>query len=346
MAAAPTQKDVAKYLKVHPSTVCLALKNDPRVPRSTVERVKAAVAKLGYVRDPMMAALSAYRNSLRKPGFHGTLAWLATTAKEFEWRSYKVFLDYFDACRERAQELGYQLVVFDMADYAKHPARLTGVFRARNIRGIVVCPQPRADTVLDLDISHLSGIALGSTLKSPALHCVNQDHYISIREICRRLRQRGYRRVGFVAPDEHDRRVTGALLSGFLHSQQEWAPSEQLPHYTGSFEAESIAPFRRWLKKYRPDALIAGDYQAAVLTDTLKLKIPGDVGVALFGPMEVDERFCGMIEDPRNIGRVAAEVVVSMIEHSVRGTPKDLQRILIRGRWREGSSLRPAPLTV
>ncbi|MDB6095008.1 MAG: LacI family transcriptional regulator [Verrucomicrobia bacterium] len=343
MAGPTTQKDVAKYLKVHPSTVCLALKNDPRVPAATVERVKAAVTKLGYVRDPMLAAFSAYRNSLRKPGFHGTLAWLATTAQEFEWRSYKVFLDYFEACRQRAQELGYQLVVFDMADYAKRPARLTGVFRARNIRGVIVCPQPRVDTVLDLDFTYLSGVALGNTLKSPQLHSVNQDHYFSVREICARLRERGYRRIGFIVPEEHDRRVHGTFLSAYLHCQQGWPETDRLPPYRGSFEAAKIAPFRRWMKAHRPDALIGGDYQASVVTDTLRLKIPGEIGLVLLGPMEGDESFTGMVEDPRNIGRVAAEVLVSMLEHSQRGTPNDLQRILIRGRWREGSSIR-APL--
>ena len=39
MAGPVTQKEIARSLGLHPSTVCLALKRDPRVPRSTLEEV-------------------------------------------------------------------------------------------------------------------------------------------------------------------------------------------------------------------------------------------------------------------------------------------------------------------
>ncbi|MDB6128479.1 MAG: ccpA 2 [Verrucomicrobia bacterium] len=338
MAHPVTQKEIARLLGVHPSTVCLALKKDPRVPAATLALVAKAAAKLGYVRDPMLGALSAYRNARRPRAFHGTLAWLVTTSRDFDWRTFRDYSDYFEGARQRAKELGYQLEVFDLHAYSDNPSRLLGIFRARNIRGVIVCPQPQVDTVISLSFEHLSGVTLGYTLKSPALHSVTAYHYASVREIFGRLRVAGYRRIGYVIPAIHDLRLNGAFLSAFLWEQAALAPRERVPAYTGPFNAA----FRAWHRKYRPDAFIAANYQMAALTEMLKLKIPERVGVALVAVLDGFRQYSGIDENSVGIGRTATDVVVSMIEHSETGIPLNPQRMLIRGRWHEGSSLRRA----
>ena len=345
MAAPVTQKEIARSLGMHPSTICLALKRDPRVPRSTLEAVQAAARRLGYVRDPMLGALSAYRNARRRKAFHGTLAWLVSTSKDYDWRSFRDYADYFEGARQRGSELGYQLEVFDLHKHEESPSRLLGIFRARNIRGVIVCPQPQIDTVLNIDFDHLSGVTLGYTLRSPALHSVTAYHYSSVREIFRRLRASGYCRVGYVIPAEHDARLNGAFLSAFLLEQAAMKPRERIPPYTGGFRPGSKAPFRAWLRRHRPDALIAANYQASTLIETFKLGVPGEIGLAMVAVIDGFQQFSGIDENSVGIGRTAAEVVVSMVEHSETGVPLHPQRVLVQGRWHEGSSLRPRPAT-
>ena len=340
MAGPVTQKEIARSLGLHPSTVCLALKRDPRVPRSTLEAVQEAAKRLGYVRDPMLGALSAYRNARRRNAFHGTLAWLVSTSTDYNWRSFRDYADYFEGARQRGSELGYQLEVFDVQKHLENPARLLGIFRARNIRGVIVCPQPQVDTVLDISFEHLCGVTLGYTLKSPALHSVTAYHYSSVREICARLRTRDYRRIGYIIPAEHDSRLNGAFLSAFLLEQSEMSPRDRIPPFTEGFSASSTAAFRSWLRKHRPDSLIAANYQASALTDIFKLSIPDKIGVAMVAVIEGFHRFSGIDENSVRIGRTAAEVVVSMVEHSEVGVPVHPQRILVQGRWHAGSSLR------
>jgi LacI family transcriptional regulator len=120
---------------------------------------------------------------------------------------------------------------------------------------------------------------------------------------------------------------------------------DRIPPYTDSFSSTALAPFRSWLRKYRPDALIAATYQSSVLTDTLNLKIPEEMGVAMVAVLDGFRQFSGIDENSVGIGRTTSDVVVSMVEHSETGIPPHPQRILIRGRWHEGTSLRsPLPI--
>jgi LacI family transcriptional regulator/LacI family repressor for deo operon, udp, cdd, tsx, nupC, and nupG len=341
MAGPVTQKEIARSLGLHPSTICLALKKDPRVPRATLEVVLATARKLGYVRDPMLGALSAYRNARRQMAFHGTLAWLVSTSPDYDWRDIKDYTDYFEGASQRGSELGYKLEIFELQNYVENPARLLGIFRARNIRGVIVCPQPKVETVLNMSFENLCGITLGYTLKSPALHSVTAYHYASVREICARMRALGYQRIGYIVPRGHDRRLNGAGISAFLFEQLEMNPRDCIPPFNESSPASPASSLRSWLRKYRPDGLIAASYQMESLTKTLKLSIPEKIGVALFAVTQGFHGFCGIDESSVRIGTTAAELVISMVEHSEFGVPLHPKRILVQGRWHEGSSLRP-----
>ena len=60
-----TQQDVALRAGVHRTAVSLALKKHPSIPAETRERIEAVAAEMGYVPDPMLSALAAYRGSRR-----------------------------------------------------------------------------------------------------------------------------------------------------------------------------------------------------------------------------------------------------------------------------------------
>ena len=62
-----TMKDVAQQLGVHTTTVSLALRNSPKLPIETREKIQALAKKMGYHQDPMLSALTAYRSNLLVP---------------------------------------------------------------------------------------------------------------------------------------------------------------------------------------------------------------------------------------------------------------------------------------
>ena len=68
--------DVAKKAGVHVSTAARAMKSDPRLKSQTIVLVQRIAKEIGYEVDPMLAALSVYRNAQRPERHQGTVAWL------------------------------------------------------------------------------------------------------------------------------------------------------------------------------------------------------------------------------------------------------------------------------
>ena len=102
-----TQSDVAKKCGVNRATVSLALKEHPSIPPITRDRVCAAARQLGYEPDPMLSALAAYRGRLRPSSFHGTLAWITRADRDFDWRAYRHFVDYFEGAKAGSKRHGF-----------------------------------------------------------------------------------------------------------------------------------------------------------------------------------------------------------------------------------------------
>ena len=51
-----TLSDIAKEAKVHVTTVSLALRDHPRIPAETKQRIKDLAKKMGYAPDPILSA--------------------------------------------------------------------------------------------------------------------------------------------------------------------------------------------------------------------------------------------------------------------------------------------------
>jgi len=71
-----TLQSVADALCLHITTVSKALQGHPHIAAATRERVRRQAARMGYVPDPLLTALSAYRTALRPEKFHAELAWV------------------------------------------------------------------------------------------------------------------------------------------------------------------------------------------------------------------------------------------------------------------------------
>ena len=337
MTAKVTQSMVAKAAGVDSSTVCLALNNSPKLPVDTKEKIVAVAKKLGYRRDPMMSALSAYRRSRNKPAFHGVLGWIVSSEAGFDWRAPPEYRQYFSGAKERAAKLGYQIALLDLNDYRDNPRRLSGVIRARSIRGVLVCPQPHPHTLLDLELDNLSAVTFGYTVQSPRLHLATSHHFSAMREVTQQLRARGYQRIGYAIPESHNDRLDGTYMAAFLLERSGWAPANRITPFVG--EPREV-PFRAWLNAAKPDAVIIPHYVFPGLIQSLRGSDPEKLGVAVISVVESVRHFSGYDEDSAEVGRVAVGLLASMVERGEVGVPDRPQRVLVPGIWNEGSTLR------
>lgn len=340
-----TQKEIARATGLSKSTVSMALRNDPNIAAGTRRKVLQAAARLGYQRNPMLGALCAYRDKQRAVGFHGLLAWLFSSAEGPGWQPDFEYRSYYEGASARAAELGYRLLEFDLNPQKISPAVLARVLHARGIHGALVGPLPTAHNELTLPLDQLSVVAFGYTLESPQVHRVTSHHYDSMLEIMRQLRSRGYQRIGFCVPTLFVERLRGAQLAAFWFAQTSIAPENRIPPCEADSIAEPADRFKAasdWLEHYQPDALIVSRAGFATWPHQLRAKVEskGIVGLSVDKKETV---LSGIDECSREIGRVGAQFLISLVEHGEMGVPATPQHVLIKSRWHEGSTVRSMP---
>ena len=335
----PTQKDIAVLAHVHTSVVCRALQGHPSIPPATRDRVRKIADDIGYQPDPALSALAAYRSSLRPPIFQGQLAWLSASDADKKWSEIDVYFEYMKSATAQAARCGYTLLDCDLGSESMTPRRLASIMKARNVRGILVCPLPDRHAAIDLPWENFSAVTLGHALVHPHLHVVSADHYRSTRCIFQRLRQLGYRRIGLAVPMDLNVRIGGDFLAAYLLEQQAVAEEHRLPAFLDP-TAPSPSRFAAWLRQTKPDALISTSYYYPDYLTKLGVRIPDDMGVAILFKKVVGDDFAGIDQNPRQTAAVATNILISMIERSERGAATTAQHIRVEGTWHDGWSVR------
>lgn len=332
-----TQLDVARKAGVHRATVSMAFRNHPNLPPNTRQRILRIAERMGYVPDPMLAALAAYRSRIRPAGYQGVIGWLVNSAFDFQWRDRPHFVDYYEGAVARARRHGFKVEIFDLNLPQTRLDRVASILKARNVTGVLLCPQPRPETILPFPWKDFSAVTFGYSLTEPQLHTVTATHYRATLQTMRQLQRLGYRRIGLVLHDVHDRRTDHNYLAGYLVGQHlAGAPLDIPPLEADYGDTPAVA---RWLRRHRPDAVVTGSYQ---FLDTLKLlnvRVPADLGVAC--PVLPSDRTpcAGMVENNVRAGAVAVDFLVSMVQRGERGVPESAERIHVECRWHEGASV-------
>lgn len=335
-----TLRDVAAKAGVHFSTVSLALRGDRKLAAETRDRICQIAAAMGYKPDPMLAALNAYRRSVTPPSFQGTLGWVTNFSTAEGWRSRPQYCDYFAGAEERAEQLGYKLAPVWLREPGLRPERTARVLQARSIQGLILCPQPQPLTEIKFPFETFSAVTFGFSLVSPRLNLVASHQFNSAVTICRELRARGYRRIGFAVDTGMDWRVNHNWSGGFWSEWRQWPAAEQVPFLQPVGELTED-DFVAWFEAHHPDVIVADRPRALPWLERMGLRVPDDVGHALLSKPHADDEHSGIDENSRRLGAVAVETVVSMIQHGTCGVPELPQHMLLAGRWFAGTTVRP-----
>jgi len=332
-----TIQRIAQRVGFHFTTVAEALKNSVRVKPVTREKIKAVAREMGYVPDPMLSALSAYRRTLKPPVYRETLAWVTSHPSRDEWR--KSFAVLERGAAERAKELGYRLEEYWIKQPGLTAREATRRLYNRGIRGLLIAPlfSPRGH--LSLDWSRFSSVALGYTLVRPRMNRVSTTHYQAVTLAMRQLRAAGRRRIGWVGSSVVDERTDRLWLSGFLSERR----STSLEGAVHSYRAFDARRFIDWFEAFRPDAIVTSSPHGEVKfwMNCLRKRghrVPDDVSVAVVNLQEEGE-ISGIIEPNSLIGRTAVDLLTRMLQHGERGVPEYPLYQLIDGKWNEGRTL-------
>lgn len=334
-----TLRDVAQRAGVHQSTVSLALRNDPRIPLATRQRIQAVAGALDYRVDPLVAALMRTRRR-RLASDPVTIAYVTSHPTRFGWRpEHHARPDFFPGARAEAERRGFKLEHFWSREPGVGPRRLAEILRNRGIRGVVFGRLPPGLTSLEFEYERFSCVALGLTLTSAALPRVAEDHFDTVAQAMARCAARGYRRVGLVFSDADDSPAVGERwLGAFCAQQRQFPAGDRLaPFHEREPDARTFA---RWFESQQPDVLIAT--HAAPVAEWLKalgVTVPGDVGLVDLDPAS-QEDFAGVRNDPARIGALAIELLVGLLQRNATGTPSGRrEQVLLPGSWCDGRTL-------
>jgi LacI family transcriptional regulator len=331
-----TLRDVADRLNVSHTTVSRALRSDPRISPAMRERVREMVREMGYQPDPMLRALAHYRRGKQQLPISAELAWINHWRDPQRLRSYREFDLYWRGATEEALESGFRLEEFILGKQLSSN-RLEKILKARNIRGILI--PPHGDTPpdwRDFNWDDFCIVRFGHSIVYPRAHIVTSDQLTDGLIAFENMWKRGYGRIGLITYTKSHTRFS----AGYFFGQMKWSPRTRLPVLvlTQQNIREDQRLLKSWIKRNRPDAILTDLSEIPGMLRSIGYRIPDDISVAALSVLDGNAD-AGIDQNSREIGRVAVQLLISLINHNECGIPQFCREVLVEGTWTDGSTL-------
>ena len=343
-----TLRDVAAKAGVHHTTASRALKNDPRVNPITLEKIRTIAEQMGYMPDPMLASLNAYRHASRASQYHGTVAWITNFSTRDGWRVSKCYSHYFQGASEQLMRNGYRLEDFWLREPGMTGHRASQVLLHRGIRGLLICPLEISRGHLSLEWEKFSAVSFGYSLVRPPVHLFSAAHYRAMITGMRKLRALGYRRIGLVTSHQVNERMDRIWTSAFLGELATLPQSQTIPICLFEDPLSSTSAKRggekhtllRWFREQRPEAIITPSTPVFEWLTEEGYHVPQDVAVVSL-TLNTEDLVTGIVESALETGRAAANFLTGMLQRGEYGIPTIAQRVLLEGNWYPGKTVFP-----
>jgi DNA-binding LacI/PurR family transcriptional regulator len=332
-------KDIALAVGVTRAAVSLALKNHPSISEARRKEIHETAERLGYQANAMATALAHHRHHSRVHPVRAALALINTYPDPAKLHAQASYEDCWRGATMAAEKFGYRLEEFLVSE--KQPLKgLERIFLARNIRGIILAPLPPEESGVNWESfawNKFSVVRCGFREQAPPFHYVTSAQATNTILAFDKMRERGYKRIGFAGYWDKAR-LFGA---GFLWSQHEPSLRSRVPPFFFSKETPELnqqGQFEQWLKKAKPDGILTDSLAVPSMLEKAGCRVPDDIGLAATNvrDMPVD---AGIDQNPGEIGRITTLALISLIHDSDLGLPELIREILVRGKWVDGKSL-------
>lgn len=317
MPARATLKQVAAEAGVSHMTVSRVVRGEKTVKPATVDRVNAAVKKLGFRPDPMLAALAAYRLKRPPRSRDAVVAWLAGERDAY----HEAVLA---GAVSEAERFGYKIDLFPVPQDALTTQRLARTLHHRGVRGVLIGP-----VGAPLDFGHwpwerFSAVSLGALDHRPTLHAVGMDYFHGLTTAHKGLHTAGCRRIGLMLKPFLEARTAHRWLGAY----RTFSPTFPICWLHSDSDKSTVA---RWVEKHRIDGVLTIEgawheffcgmgLRVAYLNPHHNLHSPTPAHVAL---------------DVTVIGREGVRLLHHLLLRDEPGLPETPVTVLLKGRWCE-----------
>ncbi len=305
-----TAQDVANYCGLSRATVSRVLNRDYNVKPTTIEKVKKAIAELGYVPDASARALSG-----------GCRNMIAILLPDVTMPYYANLLESAD---EVAEEHNYHLLI-QTREYKTAVLRLIDEQRAD---GYIIRnsgePEVNRTIISKLTARDLPFIFIGKPMGEGVLS-IGVDNVGGARQMAHHFVDHGFRDILFITGppkkiDSNDR------IYGFkLGLSERGVDPDSLKYIEGDFTREGgFRAVAEFFSRDRAEAVFAANDQMALgvvhYFYEQGVRVPQDVAVAGFDDDFFAEFLCPPLSTVRQpmaeIGAVAVENLILMLEGS------------------------------
>ena len=322
-----TMRVVAKEAGVATSTVSKALRSDPSISAAQCRRIQQIARELGYRPDPLVSKLMADLHHHRRRADPLDIAWIDfwdRTPSGYLARELPAMLE---GARCRAAELGYGVRVYRPAAEGVTPKRLSRILATCNQWGVIVPPVPDSAGSIPWDLNGFAAVTIGTSLQRPIMHRVSANHFQGAMLAFAQMRKRGFRRVGLALSDSMSARTEEKWLGAFHAASSHVRKCDRVPALlcrTGEVKA-----LKAWLRQTAPDAvLVAEDWIGATLRSARR-----SPALAWLVRLPETDAEPALDYQPRQLGRVAMEMVVAQIHRNERGSPPNPHTMLLDAIW-------------
>ncbi|WFB35440.1 LacI family DNA-binding transcriptional regulator [Kiritimatiellota bacterium B12222] len=335
-----TMKDIAEKAGVHPSSVSMALKNHPRIGKDTRQRIQKLAKEMGYVPDPALSALSAYRSAQKPTHSMGELA-ILSHYKELKPSTNDTQGLIKKGLLERAAQTGHSLCNFNVNDKNFTARRVNQIIRSRNIQGIILL---RLDAfpmrfLQEIKWDSLAAVRISRRPAWPPITHIEHNQYASMQVCIQKLIRRGYQKIGLIQQWRNLKAIGFFPEAAYLQTLQRSKHAQPAPiFYTDRPDYPQIAD---WISAHNIDAVISNRPPSELIphaqTCAQTFKNIGFVSTNLIQPTG---ELAGIDQNLSALGERAIDVVVANIHRGVKGFPKVTSQIMIQGTWCDGRSIR------
>lgn len=278
---AVTIKDVAALAGVSPSTVSRTCKNNPSISEETKERVRKAMAELGY--EPNFQASNLASQNSRTIGII-----LPASAKEVYENSF--YLEAIQGISHYCNGRQYMTTIVTGQDEAEILDAVRSMSRSGKVDGFIILYSKKDDPVIDYLFNEgLLYILIGkATQYTNQSIYIDNDNLLAGREAAEYLYQLGHRRIAYLGSDSSlmfsaDRKAGYQLA---LASHQLPVRPEYCVEVKNVSENNEEAIRGLLMQKDRPTAILVSDDILAVSLERVCLEnhlaIPEDLSIISF----------------------------------------------------------------
>lgn len=278
---AVTIKDVAALAGVSPSTVSRTCKNNPSISEETKERVRKAMAELGY--EPNFQASNLASQNSRTIGII-----LPASAKEVYENSF--YLEAIQGISHYCNGRQYMTTIVTGQDEAEILDAVRSMSRSGKVDGFIILYSKKDDPVIDYLFNEgLLYILIGkATQYTNQTIYIDNDNLLAGREAAEYLYQLGHRRIAYLGSDSSlmfsaDRKAGYQLA---LASHQLPVRPEYCVEVKNVSQNNEEAIRGLLMQKDRPTAILVSDDILAVSLERVCLEnhlaIPEDLSIISF----------------------------------------------------------------